>query len=267
MNVPYTAQHSVPVERTNVVKEKPKFGYVLLGLPAIFPLLCLIPDIAARNGADLDIGIADVAGTGAEICLFLALLITPLILVTGIGWFKPLRQWFGIMAGIIALSDATIASITTIEFSPTPIGRLTDHIFLMIGFLMVMCFIPLLMTANNRSQKMLGKYWPKLHKLTYVIWFLLGVHLALLFNLGLHSGGSIVHQRFYQYLLCSIALIVYRLPIMRKSVLKLRRLRFNWAIWIMSLPWLILFVVPFSFIVNEEVFKGIAVMMGHASNN
>lgn len=248
-------------------KEPAKAGYILLGLPALFPIICLIPDIIRANGSDLDSSLADVTGTGAELCLFITLMISPLILVTGNRWFQPLRKWYGIMTAIIAITDAIIASIVTVEFGSAPLGRLSDHIFLLAGLTMVIILTVVMVTSNNFSMKVLGKYWPKVQKLTYVVWFILGVHLALLFNLGPHSSGPIDHQRFYLYLACSIPLIIYRLPVVRKSILKLRRLGYQKFIYIMSIPWIAMFVVPMSFIINEEVYKGVNLFLGHAINN
>src|SRR5689334_24517838 len=52
------------------------------------------------------------------------------------------------------------------------------------GLMMVALLAPLLLISNRWSQRKLGKYWKPLQKLTYVIWGLLFLHLALLEGFG-----------------------------------------------------------------------------------
>lgn len=241
-------------------------GYLALGAPALFPLACMAPAAATLNGPNLDNSVADVLGTGAEACLLACLLITPLVLITGSRWPVPLRKWYGIMAGVIAITDAIIASITTVEFGPPP-ARLAGHVFLLAGLLMVVILVPLTLTSNNASMRAMGRYWKRLQQLTYVIWALLGVHLALLFNLGPHSGGPATHQRFYQYAACSAVLVLYRLPAVRRGITRMRKGGDQAAIWLLSALPLATFALGYAFIVNEEVFKGVAAILGHPVSN
>lgn len=240
--------------------------YVMLGAPALFPIICMLPGILTGNVKSLGNSTADVLGSGTEALLFACLLISPLVLVTGNRWLLPLRKWYGIMAGITAVADGIIAFATTTEFG-SPVERVTSHIFLLVGFVMVLILIPLLATSNNWSQRALGKYWKRVQKLTYVIWALLGIHLALLFNLGPYSGETIIHQRVYQYFFISAVLLFYRLPMVRKGIVKARRAGVGWLIGIMSIPPLGIFLFWYSFIINEEVFKGVAALMGHPIDN
>jgi DMSO/TMAO reductase YedYZ heme-binding membrane subunit len=77
--------------------------------------------------------------------------------------------------------------------------------------------LPLLATANTPAQRKLGRYWKRLHRMTYVIWGLVVLHLLLLgrltpFGVAEGDGDPIMHQRFYQAVAISIPLIVLRLP-------------------------------------------------------
>jgi DMSO/TMAO reductase YedYZ heme-binding membrane subunit len=50
---------------------------------------------------------------------------------------------------------------------------------------MVCLVVPILVTANNPAQRWLGKYWKPLQRMTYAMWALLFLHLALLEGFGL----------------------------------------------------------------------------------
>jgi sulfoxide reductase heme-binding subunit YedZ len=240
----------------------------LLRVPALFPVLFIARAVVTLNGTIMNGLEADVLGSGGEAFLFLTLLVTPLMTITGQRWFVSLRRWYGVAFAITALTDATLASITT-EFAGGVFGRLAGHGFLLVGLTMVCLAIPLLATGNNPAQRMLGRYWKPLHRLTYVIWGLLGLHLALLEGLGFAHGGSppdnnaILHQRFYQWLLCSIPLLTLRLPPVKRWVTAQQKAGRQWLVYCAVLPLAALFILGFSFIVNEEIFKGISAITLH----
>lgn len=231
----------------------------LLRLPALIPLLFILRPVLDGNSNVLNSIEADVLGTGGEICLFLTLLVTPVITVTRQRWIAPLRRWYGIMFAITAITDATIASITT-AFAGGVFGRLAGHSFLLIGFTMVMLTVPLLVTANTPAQRWLGRYWKQLQRLTYVVWGLLIVHLALLEGLGPDAsqgdGDPIFHQKFYQALACSIPLLVLRLPPVTRWISRQQKEGHQRRVYLTVLPLAALFVLGFLFIWNEEIFKG-----------
>jgi hypothetical protein len=62
-------------------------------------------------------------------------------------------------------------------------------------------------------------------------------------------------------------LIVYRIPKVRKSVVSLRKTGMSAVNYIMAMPWLALFLLGFIFIINEEVFKGVAALVGSPIDN
>lgn len=231
--------------------------YIVLGAPAFFPLVCVYPDIIVRNFADLNVGADDVLGAGAEICFLIAMLVSPLVLITGKRWLMPLRKWYGIMAGIIALVAGILSPILSLRFGPA--YMVMGNLALASGYLLVVLFMPLLFTSNKYSLKHLGKYWRTVHKTVYVIWALLAFHLFVIFGL---TG-----QPFYWFVLCSLPLVVYRIPIMKKAIPRFRKLGFNTAIYIMSIPWVAMFVVPFVMIIHTEAFKGVATISGHSIAN
>jgi sulfoxide reductase heme-binding subunit YedZ len=238
---------------------------VLLGVPAVVPLFFMAPAFFTLNSNTFAVSVDDTLGTGAEICLFLCLLVTPVTTLTGQRWFVPLRRWFGIMMAFTAFGDALAAGITD-NFAGGVFGRLAGHVFELMGFMMVMLLIPLLLTGNPWAQRKLGKYWKALHRLIYAIWALLAFHLILLEGLGFERGqnGSgfagdgdpIFHQRLYQYSAASLFLLVLRLPPVRRWIAARQQQGRNWLVWVTIAPIFVLFVVAMIFILNEEIFKG-----------
>jgi methionine sulfoxide reductase heme-binding subunit len=247
-----------------------------LRIPAFVPVFFMSPAIITLNSAVLNGVEADVLGTGSMLLLMLTLLISPLSAITRQRWFVPLRRWYGVMFAVTAFTDATAAGITT-SFAGGVFGRLAGHSFLLVGFTMVMLLIPLFLTANNLAQRWLGRYWKVLHKLTYVIWALLFLHLALLEGLGFQhgtngpssadDGNPVLHQRLYQLTACSILLVVFRLPWVKRWVAEQQRAGQEWKVYLAVTPLALLFLLAFAFMVNEEIFKGTSAFMLHASDD
>lgn len=250
---------------------------VILGAPALIPLFLMVPAFLTVNQNTISVSVDDTLGTGAEVCLFLCLLVTPMVTLTGQRWFVPLRRWYGIMMACCAIGDATAAGITD-TFAGGVFGRLAGHVFELMGFMMVMLVIPLLLTGNPWAQRKLGKYWKRLHRLIYVIWGLLAAHLILLEGFGFQQGGTdngsgfpgdgdpVFHQRLYQFGACSLFLLTLRLPPVKRWIVARQREGRNWLVYLTVAPLFVLFVFGFTFILNEEFFKGIDSFTEHPSS-
>ena len=248
---------------------------VVLGAPALVPLFFMLPALVTLNSNTFSVSVDDTLGTGAEIALFLCLLVTPLTTITGQRWFVPLRRWYGIVMACTGIGDAVAASITD-DFAGGVFGRLAGHVFELMGFMMVMLVIPLLITSNPYSQRKLGKYWKRFQRLTYAIWALLAAHLILLEGFGFQRGANgsgfagdgdpIFHQRFYQYSACSLFLLILRLPPARRWIAARQKEGRSWLVYLVVLPLFALFVFGFIFILNEEIFKGIDSFTENPSN-
>jgi methionine sulfoxide reductase heme-binding subunit len=247
---------------------------ILLGVPALVPLFFMSPAFFTMNSNTFSVSVDDTLGTGAELCLFLCLLVTPLVTLTGQRWFVGLRRWYGIMMACCALGDALAAGLTD-NFAGGFLGRVAGHVFELMGFMMVMLVIPLLITGNPWAQRKLGRYWKPLHRLIYVIWGLLFFHLALLEGFGFERGSNgsgfagdgdpIFHQRLYQYSACSLFLLILRLPPVKRWIAARQREGRNWLVYATILPIFALFLFSFIFIINEEIFKGIDSFTEHPS--
>jgi sulfoxide reductase heme-binding subunit YedZ len=244
----------------------------LLRLPAFVPWFFIIRGWLSLNHQEVLTNTeADVLGTGGEICFFLAITITPMITLTGVRFFAPLRRWYGIFFALIGISDAATAAITT-DFAGGVFGRLAGHTFLVTGFLIVLIALPLLVTANTPAQRKMGRYWKRLQKMTYVIWGFVLLHLLLLddfkpFGGAQGDGDPVFHQRFYQALAISLPLFLLRLPPVRRWVADQREAGQRWKIYAVFAPIFALYIIGFIFIINEEIFTGTEALTMHPPAN
>jgi DMSO/TMAO reductase YedYZ heme-binding membrane subunit len=239
----------------------------LVGVFALTPLFLVSRPIIQLDSSTLNQVEPDIGGTGSMLLLLATLTITPLVTLTRSHWFVPLRRWFGIMVAITATTDAIVGGLTS-SFAGGFIGHLTGHTFLLVGLFMVMIMAPLALTSNNRAQRALGKYWKPLQRLTYAVWALLFIHLALLEGLGFQNGTNgpsssvdgdpIIHQRLYQLTACSIPLLLLRMPPVKRWIARKQQEGKQREVYLTFLPLAALFVVFYSFIINELMFKGIS---------
>jgi len=245
--------------------KKRSVALFFLRLPAFIPWILIARGWFNLNSHEVLTNTeADVLGSGGEACLFIALSVTPFITLTGQQWIAPLRRWYGIMFALIGISDGTTAAITT-QFAGGPVGRLTGHTFLITGLLIVLVATPILATANTPSQRILGRWWKRLQKMTYVVWGLVILHLLLLdgftpFQNNGVDGDPVFHQRFYQAVAISIPLFVLRLPPVRRWVIEQRTNGRAWLPWLALSPLIAFYVLGFIFIINEEFFTGLKVI-------
>src|SRR5438552_14732812 len=255
------ARPSQYLEFSAITIKKRSIALFFMRLPVFVPIIFMIPGWVNLNPhLTLTNTEADVLGTGGVFCLYVALSITPIITLTGAQWIAPLRRWYGIWFAIIGLADTTTAAITT-NFAGGPFGRLAGHTFLLTGFFIITLAFPVLATANTPSQRKLGKYWKKLQRMTYVIWFFAVVHLLLLdgikpFGAADGDGIPVFHQRFYQAMAVSIPLIVLRLPPVRRWVTEQRAQGRQWMVWLTFAPLAVFYITSMIFIINNEIFIG-----------
>jgi len=253
--------------------KKQSLALFFLRLPAFVPLIFITRGWLSLNTKNVLTNTeADVLGTGGEICFFIAVSITPLITLTGARWIAPLRRWYGIMFAVIGIADTITAAITG-NFAGGVIGRVAGHTFLVTGFLVILLALPLLATANTPAQRKLGKYWKRLHRMTYVIWAFVVIHLLLLDGFTPFGGGSggdgdpVFHQRFYQAVAISIPLVILRLPPVRRWIAGQRAAGRDRRVWLAMVPLAALYILGFIFLINEEIFTGTKVITMHPLAN
>src|SRR5215471_18082711 len=255
-------------EFSAITVRKRSLALFLMRLPVFIPFFFMMrPWVELNPKSTLTLVEADVLGTGGVLCFYIFLSITPLITLTGAQWISPLRRWYGIWIAVIGICDATTAAITT-DFAGGVFGRLAGHTFLLAGFLIILLAVPLLATANTPAQRKLGKWWKRLHRVTYVIWAFVVLHLFLLdgikpFGGADGDGDPIFHQRFYQAVAVSIPLIVLRLPPVRRWIVEQRAQGRQWLVWLAVAPIAVFYLTGMAFLVNEEFFTGTMAMTLH----
>jgi DMSO/TMAO reductase YedYZ heme-binding membrane subunit len=252
--------------------KKRSLALFFMRLPVFIPFVFMIrPWVELNPHATLTNTEADVLGSAGVFCFYIAISITPLITLTGAQWIAPLRRWYGIWFAIIGIADTTTAAITT-DFTGGVFGRLAGHTFLLAGFLIITLALPVLATANTPAQRKLGKYWKRLQRMTYVIWFFVVLHLLLLdgltpFGRADGDGDPIFHQRFYQAVAVSVPLILLRLPPVRRWVTEQRAQGRQWMVYLTFAPLAVFYVTALAFIVNEEFFTGTMAITLHPPAN
>jgi sulfoxide reductase heme-binding subunit YedZ len=213
----------------------------------VTPFVMMAPEISAalRGRPDaidhLQSSGADVLGNAAFVIFSLMLAVTPIATMTGWRWHVPLRRDYGLAMFAVAVTDLVIAAVATSERFPGGfMTRVTGHSFLAAGTLATLLCVPLALTANRRAQRALGGYWKHIHRITYAVWFLVLVHLLLLF--GFH-GPAI------KALAVSAPLLAVRIPRLRRWLMAARkkkvRLGLRFAIGVVAATVFVVGLEPF----------------------
>lgn len=86
------------------------------------------------------------------------------------------RRHFGILTFLLALSHSTmivwLPQMATGRFM-LPIG------FTLMGAITLTCFFPMWLTSSDYAQQRLGKWWKRLHRITYIAAFFLYLHVSM----------------------------------------------------------------------------------------
>jgi len=177
--------------------------FVLMG-PEVVSAVLGRPD----GVANISSSVADVLGTSTFLIFIMMLAVTPLRTLTGWTWHVILRRDYGIAMFATAAIDLVLAATTTGDTFPgTVLTRIGGHTFLVAGTLSTLLLVPLVVTANRRAQRWLGRHWKSVQRLTYVVWGTILVHLFLLFGLG---------TIFLDAVAVSVPLAFLRIPFVRR---------------------------------------------------
>jgi hypothetical protein len=101
------------------------------------------------------------------------------------------RRHFGIMMFLSALSHYLFTTIYYFWFSGISLftALAPAQTF---GWFAFLTAIPLWVTSNSISEKKLGKWWKRIHKLTYLILLLIFAHLFLVMTKWVWIGGTVL---------------------------------------------------------------------------
>jgi len=228
----------------------------------LVPFVFMAPEIAlALTGrpagvTDLRISDADVMGNAALVAFMVMMAVTPVHTMTGWKWHECLRRDFGLGMAAAAFTDLTLAIIVTgKEFHGGLLNRVVGHTFLLAGTISVALLVPLALTANQRAQRWLGPHWKTLHRLVYVLWVTVLLHLAFLFAF---------RTLFIAALEMSAPLLVMRLPPVRDWWVAARRNHRQLALrWLLAIGLWTVFGLGLVTIVHEYVNVGVGAILLH----
>lgn len=107
--------------------------------------------------------------------LIIGLAITPMRRYLGLNFLK-FRRTFGVLAFTYVALHLLVWLVLDVGILSQIWTDILKRPYISIGMVGFVLMIPLAMTSNNVSVRRLGPLWRKLHKLTYVIVILGGVH-------------------------------------------------------------------------------------------
>ncbi|MGH9046581.1 MAG: hypothetical protein ACRDVW_04625 [Acidimicrobiales bacterium] len=145
--------------------------------------------------------------------------------------------------------------VTGEEFHGGVLTRVAGHSFLVAGTISVALTIPLALTASRRAQRWLGPHWKTLHRVVYVLWVTILIHLAFLFAF---------RTLFIAALEMSAPLFVMRLPVVKRWWASARRRHRQLALrWVGGIMIWSVFGLGLVTIVHEYINVGIGALLLH----
>lgn len=139
--------------------------------------------------------------------LVAGLAITPLRTHLGINLIK-FRRAIGLMAFFYVSAHLLVWLVLDVQIVSQIWADILKRPYITIGMVGFILMLPLAVTSNNRSIRMLGPKWRQLHKLTYIVVLLGAVHFLMLVK-GFQLEPIL-------YLAVILALLALRLPKKRR---------------------------------------------------
>ena len=172
----------------------------------LVPLVVMVRPLAAR-APGLQVYAGVVLGLGATLCLLACLAVTPATRLVKFRAAASWRRWLGLCMFALGGAGLVIAGLGG------PRGqwgmRLSGDVRAWTGTVIVVALIPLALTSNKWSQKLLGAYWKTWQRrLVWVAWAVVAVHVLAL-------AAWRVEAAFF---MASGPLLAARLPAVRKDV-------------------------------------------------
>lgn len=111
--------------------------------------------------------------------LILGLAVTPLRRFTGLNLIK-FRRAIGLLAFLYVTLHLLVWLVLDVGILSQIWADIVKRPYITVGMAGFALMIPLAVTSNNRSVRKLGSVWRKLHKLTYAVGVLGGLHFVML---------------------------------------------------------------------------------------
>ncbi len=111
--------------------------------------------------------------------LIAGLVVTPLRRFAGINLIR-FRRAIGVLAFTYVALHLLVWLVLDVQAMARVWADIVKRPYITIGMIGFVLMLPLVLTSNNRAVRLLGPLWRQLHKLTYIVVLLGGVHFVML---------------------------------------------------------------------------------------
>ncbi|MFY0595465.1 MAG: protein-methionine-sulfoxide reductase heme-binding subunit MsrQ [Cognatishimia sp.] len=150
--------------------------YVIGGL---YPFWLLWQGLSGGLGVDPAKAMEHLLGERALQLLILGLAITPMRKHLGINLIK-FRRAIGVSAFFLVFAHLLVWLVLDVQLLGQIWADIIKRPYITIGMLAFVLMLPLAVTSNNWSVRKLGRRWRSLHKVTYGVCLLGGLHFVML---------------------------------------------------------------------------------------
>jgi len=197
-----------------------KHIWILVHLLAWIPFILLATNFWLGNLSVNPIqDMTHITGEAAIRLLVISLACTPLNILFGWRWVLPLRKPLGLYAFMYACLHFLVFVGLDFGFDWGLIWlEIVEKQYAIVGFLALLILLPLALTSNRWSMRLLKKNWKRLHQLVYLAGILAVLHFLWARKLALDPEALI-----YGGILA--ILLSLRLPPIRKTIINYRQQR------------------------------------------
>ncbi|WP_278922341.1 protein-methionine-sulfoxide reductase heme-binding subunit MsrQ [Pseudophaeobacter profundi] len=190
------------IDRCNqMLRRLPPWGLYLLG--AFYPAWLLYLGLTGGSGPDPVKALEHGLGEAALQLVILGLFVTPLRRFTGLNLLR-FRRAIGILAFAYVTLHLLVWLVLDVQILSQILRDIAKRPYITIGMVGFALMLPLALTSNNRATRWLGPRWRQLHRLTYLVALLGGLHYVMLAK-GFQMEPLI-------YLAVIVTLLLLRLP-------------------------------------------------------
>jgi len=150
--------------------------YLILPIPG---LLAIAAGLTDNLGPEPINELEEELGEFALKLLILGLAVSPLLHLTRINLVR-FRRAIGVMAFAYVTAHFLVWFLLDLQGLNQIWTEIAKRPYVTVGFAGFVAMIPLALTSNDRSVRRLGRFWRILHRLTYLVAILAGLHSIML---------------------------------------------------------------------------------------
>ena len=166
------------IDRLNLwLRRVPAWPIYIVGV--LYPAWLLYQGVTGALGVDPVKAMEHGIGKAGLQLLVLTLAVTPLRRLFGLNLMK-FRRAFGLLSFFYIALHLLVWFVLDVQIASQVWADILKRPYITIGMVGFLLMLPLALTSNNWSLRHLGRRWSSLHKLTYVIAVLGGVHYVML---------------------------------------------------------------------------------------